>query len=410
MKSKTSLFTALQFRDFRLLWIGMLLSRIGTEMQVVAINWQTYLLTGSALSLGLIGLARFLPIIFVSPISGIVADKYDRKKIMFGATLGLTTVSIFLSLASFTHNISPLLIYIVIGLQSIFMTFDTPARQSIIPLLVPKKHFMNAVNLNAIMWQASILIGPAIGGFIIAYFGVSTVYLINTFSYIAVVIALLLMGQTKQTKSQTTAFSLSAVKEGLSFVKKTPIIYSSMLLDFFATFFASATVLLPIFAKDILQVGPQGLGLLYAAPAIGAIVAGLFFSSLGAIKSQGKIMIAAVCFYGVGTILFGLSRSFWLSLLFLSFIGAGDMISTIIRNTMRQLKTPDSLRGRMVSTNLIFFMGGPQLGEVEAGVLAYMAGAPVSVIIGGVATIVAAVGIGYFVPKLRNYQGNESIT
>ncbi len=409
MKPRTSPFTALQFRDFRLLWIGMLISRIGTEMQVVAINWQTYLLTSSALSLGLIGLSRFLPVLFVSPISGVAADKFDRKKIMFVATLGLTIVSLFLTLCSFTHHVSPLLIYIVIALQSFFMVFDTPARQSIVPLLVPKKNVIHAVSINTIMWQSSILLGPALGGFIIAYFGVSTVYLLNTISYIAVLIAILFMGEVKQEKITDASFSLNTVKEGLSFVKNTPIIYSSMLLDFFATFFSSATVLLPIFAKDMLHVGPQGLGFLYAAPAIGAVVAGLFFSSLGHVKKQGKIVIVAVCLYGLGTILFGLSRSFWLSLFFLSFIGAGDMISSIIRNTMRQLATPDSLRGRMISTNMIFFMGGPQLGEAEAGFLAFVVGGPVSVVIGGVATIVAALSIGYFVPKLRNYQGHDSL-
>jgi len=212
----------------------------------------------------------------------------------------------------------------------------------------------------------------------------------------------------RQIKAENSLHYLQSLKEGLNFVKKTPLIYSTMLLDFFATFFASATVLLPIFALDILHVGPQGLGLLYAAPALGAIIAGLITSSLGHFKNQGKILVTAICFFGLGTILFGISRNFYLSLFFLMIIGAGDMVSTVIRNTIRQMITPDSLRGRMVSINMIFFMGGPQLGEAEAGFLAALVGTPFSVIVGGVGTIVATFFLIKMVPKLLHYQGIEA--
>lgn len=180
-----------------------------------------------------------------------------------------------------------------------------------------------------------------------------------------------------------------------------------MILDFFATFFSSATVLLPAFAKDILAVGPKGLGLLYAAPSVGGIVAGLIVSSFHNLKNQGKILLSAVFVYGLATILFGISRSFYLSLLFLGLTGVGDVVSTVIRNTIRHSTTPDYIRGRMTSINMLFFMGGPQLGEVEAGILAAAIGTPLSVVVGGIGTIIATALITVLIPKLRKYQGDE---
>ncbi|MCL5797839.1 MAG: MFS transporter [Patescibacteria group bacterium] len=410
MKPRYHPFLALQFRDFRLLWLGMLISRIGSEMQVVALNWQIYLITGSALSLGLIGLSRFLPIIFFSLAGGMIADIADRKKLMIAAqTISMATAFIF-AITTFTHNISPLLIYILLAINSIATSFETPARQSLVPALVPEKYFINAVSLNTIMWQSAMVIGPTIAGFIIALHGVDAVYTLNALSFLAVIFSLFAIRPPKSPRPIKVDFNLDTVRDGIRFVINTPIIYSTMLLDFFATFFASATVLLPIFAKDILKVGPQGMGILYAAASIGAVSAGLFVSSLGHIKHQGKILLTAVSIYGLATIFFGLSKSFYLSILFLFLTGAGDVISTIIRNTIRQLATPDHIRGRMVSINMIFFMGGPQLGETEAGITAAMLGAPFSVVLGGVGTLAAVGLLALLIPKLRNYQGDELIT
>ena len=406
-KPKMSPFAALKFRNFRLLWIGLLISRIGSEMQVVAVIWQVYLLTGSALSLGMIGVARFLPILFFSLFGGIAADKFDRRKIMFFSQFLMIFVSLVLAFTTYSGHISPWLIYLLIAGNSISSAFDTPARQSLVPSLLPKKYFMNGVGLNTIMWQTAIVLGPSMAGFIIAYAGVGSVYLINIFSFIGVIIALIMMKTSGRVVGKTVNFSLASLQEGLSFVKSTPIIFSTMLLDFFATFFASATVLLPIFAKDILAVGPQGLGFLYAAPSFGAVIAGIIFSSLGHLKNQGKILIVSVSLYGAATILFGLSRSFYLSLFFLALIGAGDVVSSIIRNTMRQLSTPDHLRGRMVSVNMLFFYGGPQLGEAEAGLAAAFLGAPLSVVLGGAGTIFATIVLALLIPQLRKYRGHD---
>lgn len=409
MKSHSP-FIALQHRDFRLLWIGLFISAIGSQMQIVAINWHVYGLTHSPISLGIIGLVRFLPLLLLSPISGSVADIFNRKKIMFISQLSMAILSGILAFTTLIGKTSPLLIYVLLAGLSMASCFDIPARQSLVPSLVPKKHFMNAVGLNSLMWQSSIVIGPSITGFIIAAFGIWPVYMINALSFISVIIAIFFMSPIQHVRLNKPIFNFAFYKEGLRFVRKTPMIYSTMILDFFATFFASANVLLPVFAKDILQVGPKGFGLLYAAPSIGAIISGLIISSFGKhLRRQGKILLAGVFLYGFSTILFGLSRSFYLSLFFLGLAGAGDMVGTIIRNTIRQLSTPDHIRGRMVAVNMIFYNGGPQLGEVEAGLLASIVGTPFSVIIGGVGTLIATTAVALLVPQVKQYNGDEIV-
>lgn len=407
MSKYLSPFIALQYRDYRLLWIGLFISAIGTQMQLVAVNWHVYLLTKSAFSLGIIGLARFLPLMILAPLSGIVADMVNRKKLILVAQILMTIFSFILAVTTFFHVVSPTIIYILIALISAASSFDSPARQSLIPSLVPKKHFISAVGIGTTMWQASMVLGPSLGGFIIASLGVTSVYFFNALSFFAVIVAILLMGPLKK-RVFKPRFNFNALKEGFIFVKNTPMIYSTMLLDFIATFFSAATVLLPVFAQDILRVGPRGLGFLYAAPSIGAIIAGIVISSFGTqLKHQGWLLLFGVFLYGFSTILFGLSQSFVLSLIVLMASGIGDMISTVIRNTIRQLITPDYIRGRMVAVNMIFFMGGPQLGEVESGILAGFVGAPLSVIIGGVGTIISTGIVSILVPQIRKYQGHE---
>ncbi len=409
MKPKLSPFRALQFHNYRLFFIAYLISRIGAEMQAVTLNWHIYQMTNTTWSLALIGLSRFIPIIVFSLIGGMVADIINRKITLIISQICLTFIALLYFVTTVNGTITPLIIYILVALGAIVASFDTPARQSILPSIIPKKYFINAVGLNTIMWQTAVVLGPSLAGFMIAGMGEKGVYLINTLCFLASIIALFGLHPTKTVVEKPVSFNLASIWEGLSFVKNSPIIYSTMLLDFFATFFASATVLLPVFAKDILKVGPQGLGILYAAPSLGAILAGLFVSSLGHIRHQGRILIISVFVYGLATVLFGITKSFPLALVFLALTGMGDVVSTIIRNTIRQLKTPDHLRGRMISVNMIFFMGGPQLGEAEAGILAALVGTPASVVVGGVGTLVATALIAILVPKLRKYHGDEVV-
>ena len=378
-------------------------------MQVVAVVWQTYILTGSPLSLGLIGLSRFLPVLLFSLIGGIAADWYNRRIVMLYSQIAMALFSLVLAFTTSIGTVTPTMIYLMIAANSLAGVFDTPARQSIVPLLVPKVQFVNAVSLTTTMWHTAIVLGPTFAGFIIASFGVVAVYIFNSLTFLVSIVALLLMKKGGREKATRSSFSLTAITEGLRFVFKTPLMFSSMLLDFFATFFSSATVLLPIFANDILHIGPQGLGILYAAPSLGAISGGLFISTFSRLHKQGRLLIGSVLLYGLATFIFGFTRHFALSLFFLYLAGLGDVVSTIIRNTIRQMTTPDYLRGRMVSVNMIFFMGGPQLGEVEAGLLAAAIGTPASVAVGGLGTIIVTLLIAYFVPKLRNYQGNKVV-
>jgi MFS family permease len=299
---------------------------------------------------------------------------------------------------------TPLAIYIFSAVAAAALAFDMPSRQALVPNLVPREHLTNALTLGSIVFQIATIVGPGLAGVLIGAYGVGIIYWINAASFLAVIGALVLMRTDTRPRGIVSPANFQSLRDGFRFVVTSKIIFSTMLLDFFATFFAGANTLLPIFAKDILHVGAEGFGILSAAEAVGAVVAGAAVSVLGDIKRKGSILLIAVGLYGLATILFGLSNLFLLSVLFLALVGAGDSVSTILRNTLRQLVTPDHLRGRMTSINMIFFMGGPQLGEIEAGVAASLLGAPLSVALGGVATIVLVSLTAFVVPALRNYR------
>lgn len=406
MSKRDSFKALIKNRDYMLMLSGMFISRSGTFMQTVAVNWQLYELTKSPLSLGLLGLATFGPILLGSFVSGIAADIYNRKKIIFLVQIFMIANSLALALLTITGNITPLLIYLLVGVDSFFYSFESPARQAMTPTLVDRKDFPMAVSINNIAYHATNFIGPATAGFIIAYGGVQSVYLINAATFFFVMIALVFMRPAIRNVVRPE-FNLKGVIEGIMYVFRAPLIYGSMLIDFFATFFSSATTLMPIFAVDVLKVGPKEMGFLYAAPSVGAIVAGMVFTLMPDIKEKGKLLVAAGVFYGLATALFGLSKNFYLSLLLIGLTGAADMVSVIIRNVIRQMTTPDHLRGRMVAINMVFYTGGPQLGEIEAGFAAHMVGTPLSVVFGGLATIVTTLMVAKKIPKLANYKEVE---
>ena len=408
IKQENERFAAFKYRDFRLLWFGQLISIIGTQMQIVALNWHIYILTNSAVALGIIGLTRFLPIVVFSLIGGSVADVFNRKKVMLVMQISLAFFAFVLAITSFANIVNPIIIYSITALSAIAISFDTPSRQAFIPSLVDKKHLTSAMSLNVIMFQISTIVGPVLAGLLIAKYNVVPVYLINSLSFIAVILSIVLIRTRGSIKDNQSILSLGSIKEGLSFVKSKTIIWSTMVLDFFSTFFSSVTALFPIFAKDILHVGPQGLGFMYAAPSIGAVVAGFIIAHMGTLSKQGRILLISIVCFAMGTIVFGLSKSFILSLLALLVVGAGDSVSTIIRHTVRQLATPNYIRGRMTSINMIFFMGGPQLGEFQSGIMAAFIGAPFAVAIGGVGTIIVVGIMALTIPILRRYNNHTT--
>ncbi len=413
MNDLGSSFIALRYRNFRLLWLGQLISMCGSMMQNVAILWHISLLVPpeqKGLALGLVGLVRVVPIIVLSLVSGVVADVLDRRKVMLLTQTGMAVLAAALTAVSFAGLPSAWPIYVLTALSAGIGTFDGPARQALIPALVPREHFPNAISLNTLMFQFAAVLGPALGGIALATLGVGWVYAFNALSFLAVIVGLLLMRdlparQLTAEQSKPPQISLAAAAEGLRFVFANPLIRSTMLLDFFATFFSSATALLPIFAQDILRVGAQGYGWLYSAPSVGAFVAGLGMLHIAdRIERRGWVLLSAVLVYGLATVVFGVSRLFWLTFGCLALTGAADTVSTVLRNVVRQLATPDELRGRMTSVNMIFFMGGPQLGELESGVVASAFGAPLSVISGGIGCVVVTIWMMATATSLRGYR------
>jgi MFS family permease len=402
---------SLYHRKFRLLWIGMMVSIAGSQMQTWALFWHIRTLTDQPIALGGVGLARILPVIVFSLIGGAMADVVNRRKVLFITQNVMALSALALALLTLTGHISLWHIYLLTAIQAMAVAFDTPARQSLVPNLVPSRDLPNAFSMNSIALQTGSIVGPALSGLVIAYLGQASAYLLNAVSYMAVIVALVLMGQVpQQVQPQHHApVSLEAISEGVRFILHHPIILSTMILDFFATFFSSANTLMPIFARDILHVGVVEYGWLSSAQSIGAMAAALILSQYNEIRRQGPIFLTAVVIFGLATISFGLSTTFVAAMLALIFVGAADSVSTIIRNTIRQLQTPDYIRGRMTSVNQIFFMGGPQLGEMEAGTVAQFFGAPLAVVSGGIGCILAVGWVIWRWPQLRRYNGDEPI-
>jgi MFS family permease len=410
-----SVFAALRYRNFRLLWVGIGISFAGTFMQQAALLWHVSLLMPDhkGLALGLVGLVRVVPIIAFSLVAGAAADVFDRRKLMFVTQIGGATTAAVLAVLAFAGLQTAWPIYLLAAIGASIGAFDPPARHALVPMLVPREHLPNAISLNTVVVQAASVAGPALGGVIIAIGHVGWAYAINAVSFLVVVVSLLMMKDVPATDRTHAAsrdrITAAAIADGIRFVFSQPVIRSTMLLDFFATFFSSASALLPIFAQDILAVGPKGYGWLYAAPAIGAVVASAAMVPITPkIDRRGATLIWAVTIYGLATVVFGFSRSFWLTMACLAASGAADAVSMIIRNLVRQLETPDAMRGRMVGINMIFFMGGPQLGELEAGLVANWFGAPLSVITGGIGCLMATGAITAATPEMRGYRREKA--
>ena len=401
---------SLKNRRFFYLWSGQLLSIAGTQMQIWALFWHIRTLTEEPIALGGIGLARILPIVIFSLIGGAIADSFNRTRILFITQSCAAILALALGLLTQFGQITIWHIYTLTALQAVAIAFDGPARQALVPNLVPAKDLPNAFSMTSIAWQTGSILGPALTGFTIAFGGQQAVYYINAISYLAVILALILIGNVPQTKTDRIAgVSWSSIKEGVHFIVNKPIILSTMLLDFVATFFASANTLMPIIARDILRVGVVEYGWLSAAPSVGAVIAALVVSQIHELRKQGPLFLGSVVVFGLATVIFGLSSSLVLAWGALAVTGAADAVSTIIRNTIRQLQTPDFIRGRMTSVNQIFFQGGPQLGEVEAGVVAQLFGAPLAIISGGIGCIVGMLLIIRKWPFLLTYDGDEHI-
>ena len=401
---------ALKHRGFALLWGGLLISMIGTQMQQWALFWHISQLSKDPIAVSVVGGVRFVAVLCFSLVGGLVADRYNRRAILFITQSTAMVVAAILGLLTLTGQIQLWHIYALTAIQASAMAFDLPARQSLVPNLVPRDILPSAFSLQSIAFNTGAILGPGLSGIVIGYLGQEAVYFINAVSFLAVIFALFALGTIPQRQVEARRgfkAAWSDIRDGIRFIRQQPLILSTMILDFIATFFSSANTLLPYFAQNVLHVGEVAYGWLASAQSVGAVTVGLIASQYSRIRRQGPLLLVSVVVFGAATILFGLSRWYLLTFAALVLIGAADSISTIIRNTIRQLITPDSIRGRMTIINQIFFMGGPQLGEIEAGVVAQFFGVPFAILTGGVGTILGVWLVASLWPQLTGYNGDE---
>jgi MFS family permease len=386
---------------------------IGAEAQSVAVAWQVYQLTHSALDLGLTGLALFLPGLLFMLAAGHAADRYDRRKIIlccYALQAVCTAALLWLSLSSWAlanGRIWP--IYAVLIGIGLGRTFSGPASSAMLPSLVPKNHFVNAVTWGATVYQIANMSGPAVGGVLFtlplagglaAWKGAAVVY---AFTLAMLLSFLVLVGMIRSPMERTSkkGFDLRTVLAGLEYVWRTRLLLGSITLDLFAVMLGGATALLPIFATDILHAGPRGLGLLRAMPSVGALAVSLTMLVYPIKRRAGATMLTCVAIFGAATVVFGLSKNIWLSMAALLVTGASDMVSVVVRSSILQLATPPEMRGRVSAVNWLFVGASNEFGEFESGVTANWWGAVPAVVVGGIGSMLVTAGATVLFPRLR---------
>jgi len=397
-------FSPFRNRDFRLFWAGSMLSGIGSQFTSVAMAWQIYELTNSPLQIGMLGLARAVPQTILLLAAGLLADAINRRKLMMCTQSGLCCVSAALALLTFAGRASPHMLYVATVFLAFFTAMEQPSRQSMIPNLIPREQLPQALALQGTQRYVPVIAGPSLAGIVLAVFGPGACYLVDALSWLSMLGALALLKTKIPEGDGWRSVSLRSLREGFRFVRGHGVILPLMMLDFGATFFGNVRGLFPIYARDILQVGPRGLGLLYSSRAVGSLFAATTISLLPPIRHTGHWILIGVAVYGVATALFAGSDIFWFSVSMLALCGAGDTISSILRSTANQLSTPDTLRGRMSSINSIFTSSGPQLGQFESGVVAAWIGTKLSALTGGLATLAIVGMVMWFFPQVHRFQ------
>ncbi|MGH2734703.1 MAG: MFS transporter [Actinomycetota bacterium] len=392
---------------FRALCIGQIVSQIGTQMRVVAIPFQVFDLTGSTVAVGLIGLAEVVPLVAFSLVGGALADTYDRRKLMLFSQLLLLIDSLALAAVSLSDTPSLVAIYALTAVGSSLDAIDKPARRAMEPSLVRPEQLPAAVALRQVVYQTTQIAGPAVGGALIAVLGgrVEAVYVADAATFVASLVALhWLPRRVPLGEGSAGGVGLTAVREGLRFVLHTPIIFSIFLIDLVAMIFGMPRAVFPELASETFGLSAAGLGLLYAAPSVGALIGALTTGWVGGVKRHGRAVLLAVMVWGLAITGAGLSLfSLWLTLAFLALAGAADVVSAVFRGTILLQATPDHLLGRSTALNLMVVAGGPRIGDVEAGLMAGLVGAGPSVLVGGVACLAGTAVVGAAFPQLRTY-------
>ncbi|MCU1270909.1 MAG: major facilitator superfamily transporter [Acidobacteriaceae bacterium] len=394
--------SAFRHLDFTLYQLGRFFVVAGLEMLSVAVGWQVYEITRRPLDLGYVGLAQFLPNVFLFLLAGHAADRFNRKSILLLCNLAFAGCCALLIEITHRgpHNAKP--IYVVLVLLGIVRSFNSPAGRSLLPLLVPVEVFPNAVAWNATMFQAATILGPALGGFLYALFGgPAGVYGVSVVACGIATVALVRI-RARTSVRQKEEFTVRTVLAGLHYIWTHKLILGATSLDLFAVLLGGAVALLPVYAREILRTGPWGLGLLRASPGVGASVMAILLAYRPLRQRVGKIMLFCVAGFGVFTIVFGLSHSLVLSLISLVLVGASDMVSVVVRGTLVQIATPDAVRGRVNAVDMIFIGASNELGEFESGVTAHWFGTVPAVILGGAGTLIVVALWAWLFPELRD--------
>ena len=398
------LLSPLRHRDFRLFWTGLILSSVGSQFTQVAMAWQIYELTNSPLQIGLIGLARAVPQMIILLFGGLLADAMNRRKLMMITQVSLFFVSGSLALITLSGHVTPLKLYAVTVLLALFSSLESPSRQAMVTNLVPAEDLSRALAIFSTQRQIATIAGPSVAGVVLAVTGNALCYAVDACSWLIMFGALLLIRAQLPERGGWRTVSLDSLRVGFRFVWGHAVIFPFLMMDFGANIFGTVRALFPIYARDILAVGPQGLGLLYAASAAGSLLGAVGFSLWGPKRRAGRWILFGVTIYAVCLLCFAQSRWFWLSIALLIGSGIGDTISAILRSTINQLSTPDDLRGRMSSINSIFTNSGPQLGQFQLGALATAVGTEFAATASALAILSIVALLAARFPHVREYR------
>jgi MFS family permease len=404
--AEISRLAAFRYRDFRLFWISLFVSNTGTWMQMIATNWLLYQLTDSPVQLGLNGIFRAIPAISLGLISGTFADRYDRRRLMLGTQILLGLLALGLGALDHAGRVQAWQIYVFTFVSSAVGSFDGPTRQALFPSLVPRSVLPNAVALNSLLWKGAALLGPTLGGLAISLMGTAGAFYANGVSFLAVVVALLLMRASLSERQRERDF-LSETKAGFSYIVSQPVILGVMIMEGVSSIFGLDNAMLTIFASDILQVGAGGFGLLQSARGLGAVVGSSLFIAMGHRSDQGRILFYSALLYGAGFAFFGLFSSFFLSLGLIAFVGATDTIWGAARATILQLITPEKFRGRVMGVFQLSNRGLHPLGQTETGLVVPLMGAPAATFFGGLLVTVVTLITAWRVPEISKFRWKE---
>ena len=392
-------YAAFRFRDFRLLFAGRLITSFGNQMLSFAIGWELWLRTHSTFALGLVGLVQVVPVILLSLPGGHVADHFNRKRIVLVTQILLAGCSLSLAYLSFTAGPLVLIYLCLLGI-GIARAFNDPASATLLPQTVPPIIFTSAATWSSSAWQFAAILGPAVAGVLAAVLkSVTIIYVMDALAAFTFLVLISLI-KGRELALAPRAATLDSLAEGWRFIKNSRVLLAAITLDMFAVLFGGAVTLLPVYATDILQVGATGLGILRAAPSVGAIIMAFTLAHLPAFKRAGPTLLLAVTGFGLATIVFGLSRSFWLSVAVLGILGGLDNISVVMRHTMMLTRVPDEMRGRASAVNSIFIGASNELGGFESGALASLVGPVLAVVGGGFGTILVVLAISRFFPEM----------